>query len=290
MRWLHHPHFFAFLFTVAMMADAAARPDRVPPPAPAPGPGAAERGRFLGPHPIVARLGGGYCYIEAPHIHAYVPDRPVLYKQIGEDYLFTGDPVPFGYEGPRTVFYGHHPVPVHIDGPFAAPPVFCLLKGPHFHPYEAPQAPEYQVRDNVVFYMGPLAPEVVRVRPQIERGLDAEYRPFVAMRPQVTVAPPPQWPGEVWVVPAPAPVVQVQAPAPPRVHVVTPPAPGVHIVAPSPPSVHIAVPAPPRVHVTVPAPPAVIVAPPGPPAVIVAPGWGHPGKHKGWYKGKKHGH
>ena len=32
--------------------------------------------RFLGPHPIAAKYGGGYCYIEAPHLHLYGPDHP----------------------------------------------------------------------------------------------------------------------------------------------------------------------------------------------------------------------
>ena len=41
--------------------------------------------RFLGPHPIAAKFGGGYCYIEAPHMHVYGPDRPNLYQQVGDD-------------------------------------------------------------------------------------------------------------------------------------------------------------------------------------------------------------
>src|SRR5215210_6871063 len=92
-------------------------------------------GRFLGSHPIAARLGGGYCYIDVPHTHSYGPDRPALYQQVGNDYLFTGDPVPFGYEGERTVFYGYHPVPIRASLPFAPPTVYCSIRGPHYHDY-----------------------------------------------------------------------------------------------------------------------------------------------------------
>lgn len=245
-----------------------------------PGP---ERARFLGPHPVAARLGGGYCYLDTPHVHAYGPDRPALYQRVGEDYVFTGDPVPFGYEGPRTTYYGHHPVVVAADLGYAPPrPLYCAIRGPHYHPYQPPEAPGYVVRDNVVFYVGPMDPEFMRVRPQMERVVEAEYRPFVAVRPQVSVtAAPPGWAGELWVVPPPAPAVTVSAPAP-RVHVVAPAAPSVHVVAPAAPSVHLYAPAPPSVVITPPSPPGIIVAPPVPGAVIIH--GGHPGKHKGWYK------
>src|SRR5262250_3182361 len=93
--------------------------------------------RFLGPHPIPARQGGGYCYIEAPHLHVYGPDRPNLYQQVDDEYVFTGDPTPFGYDGERHPFYGHHPVVVDGSGE----PVYCLIDGPHFHAYAAPSAP-----------------------------------------------------------------------------------------------------------------------------------------------------
>jgi hypothetical protein len=270
------------LLSLLLCASAQAKRDKeVRPPPPA------EQGRYLGPHPVVARLGGGYCYIEVPHLHAYVPDRPALYQRIGSDYLFTGDPVPFGYDGPRTTYYGAHPVRVQVELPFAPPPTYCAIRGPHFHDYAPPELPDYRVKDGVVFYVGPLAPEFVRVRPQVERTIEAEYRPYVSLRPQVVVTPPPEWHGEVWVAP-PAPGVVVAAPAPPRVQVVAPQPPRVHIVAPQPPSVVITPPAPPSVHIVAPSPPGVIVAPAAPGVVVVP---GHPGKHKGWHKIKiKHHH
>src|SRR5207247_1901836 len=105
--------------------------------------------RFFGPHPVAARMGGGYCYIDLPHLHAYPPDRPALYQQVGDQYVFTGDPTPFGYDGDRHTFYGHHPVAV-IEGE----PVYCYLNGPHFHPYLA-DGPDYKIKGDVAFYVGP---------------------------------------------------------------------------------------------------------------------------------------
>ncbi|MFO0575418.1 MAG: hypothetical protein U1A78_15605 [Polyangia bacterium] len=245
----------------------AAPPASAVPPGGLP-PGQAKKvARFLGHHPV-AGAPGRFCYIETPHTHDYVPDHPALYQEADGGNVFTGDPVPFGYQGDKTVFYGHHPVPVEAaPGPA---PVFCFLKGPHYHDYPAPELPGYKVKDSVVFYVGPLPPEVAVIKPQQERLLEAEYRPFVAQRPQVVVAPPPEWQGTVWV-------------APPPTVVVAPAAPVVPVVAPASPTVVVAPAHPPAV-IVAPPQPAVIIAPMGPPGIVVMPGYGHPGKHKGWYK------
>ena len=207
--------------------------------------------RFLGPHPIAAKYGGGYCYIEAPHMHVYGPDRPSLYQQVGDDYVFTGDPTPFGYEGERHPFYGHHPVAIEGTGD----PVYCLLDGPHFHAYAAPATPDYRVKNGVAFYVTPIPPAFVK--PAHVRVVNAEYRPYASFRPTVEVTPPPEWHGEVYVA---GPSVEVHAPG-----VFMPPSP------PSPPGVAIEVhapgvfvPPPPHVAVEVRAPGAVVVGAPGP--------------------------
>jgi hypothetical protein len=129
------------------------------------------------------------------------------------------------------------------------------MKGPHNHEYPQPEGPGFKVKDNVIFYVGPIPPPVAAIRPQREQALEVEYRPYVAQRPQVVVTPPPEWAGVVWVAPPPTVVV---APAPSVV--VAPVAPV--IVAPHP---------------------AVIVAPP----VLFM--HGHKGKGKGWGKGWKGG-
>lgn len=242
---------------------------------------------YIGGHPIDAKHGGGYCLIDAPHLHAYPPDHAALYQRVGDDYVFTADPTPFGYEGERHPFYGNHPVVT-----VGTEPVFCYIDGPHFHPFEAPDAPDYKVEKGVAFYVGAYPPSYTRLQPTRRKQINAEYRPYVAMRPTIEVRPPSQWQGEVWVAP---PVVAVSAPG----VVVT--APGV-IFAP-----------PPRVVVTAPSfavsAPGVIVSAPG---VVVGGGvyvegrgrhdkgkWhdddddddhrGHHdnGKHRGW---NKHGH
>ena len=252
-----------FLLASALLgASVSDAKQAAPPPGPsAPPPG---KGRFTGSHPLAARPGAGYCYIDVPHVHDYLPDRPTLYQQSSDGYVFTGDPVPFGYEGQKSVFYGHHPVPIEVEPAAPQPtPTFCFMKGPHYHEYQQPEGPGFKVKDSVIFYVGPIPPPVAAVRPQLEKAMEVEYRPYVAQRPQVVVTPPPEWAGVVWVAP-PAPAVVVAAPAP--TVVVAPPQPAVIVAPPQP---------------------AVIVAPPHPVFYMggrgKGKGWGHGGR--GWGKG-----
>jgi len=266
--------------------------------------------RYAGPHPIAARHGGGYCYIEAPHMHVYGPDHPALYQQVGDQYVFIGDPTPFGYDGERHTFYGHHPVIVDD----VEEPVYCVIDGPHFHAYAAPPGPDFKMKSDVAFYIGAPLP----VKPARVRVVNAEVRPFVSFRPVVTVEPPPEFHAEIYV-PGP-PGIEVVAPAPPSV-VVAPPhprvsvevtAPGVYVAPPAPPSVTVVAPPPPHVWVGAPPPAHVYVGAPAPGVVVGGRpyrrehddddqgerrGWGREhehddgehehhdnGKHKGWYK------
>jgi hypothetical protein len=253
------------LFALVVVAALAARAE-------------AKHVRFLGPHPIAAKYGGGYCYIEAPHMHVYAPERPSLYQQVGDDWVFTGDPTPFGYEGERHPFYGHHPVAVEGVGE----PVYCTIDGPHFHAYAAPATADYKIKNGVAFYVTPIPPEFVK--PAHVRMVNAEYRPYAAFRPTIEVAPPPEWHGEVYVA---GPSVEVRTPG-----VFVPPPPRVEVEVRAP---GVFVPPPPRVEVEVRAP-GVMIAPPG--TVVV----GGPrmrlehhhyegvverrdrGRHEGWHK------
>jgi hypothetical protein len=279
--------------------------------------------RFAGPHPIAAKFGGGYCYIESPHMHIYAPDHQQLYQQVGDEYVFTGDPTPFGYDGDKHPYYGPHPI-ASVDGRM----VYCYIDGPHFHPMAAPDD-GYKTKNGVAFYVGPFTPEYTQMRPHRAKLVNEVYRPYVAYRPTVEVEPPPEWHGEVYVAPpaveVSAPGVVINAPGPPGVvveapapHVViAPPAPHVIVAPPAPhvliapPAPHVYVGAPPAPHVYVGAPPAphVYVGAPPPPGVVVVKTrrveerheehWerrgrddedgdhqGHHdnGKHKGWYK------
>jgi hypothetical protein len=262
--------------------------------------------RFLGPHPIAARHGRGYCYIEAPHFHDYAPDHQALYQQVDGSFVFTGDPTPFGYDGERYRYQGHHPVVV--DG--AVEPVYCVIDGPHVHEYAPPPGPEFVVQNGVAVYTPPIPP--VYVTPHRVRVVNAEYRPLLmASGPSVVAS----GPGIV----VGAPSVEVSAPS------VQVSAPGIVVGAPPPVIV-----APPSVVVEPPHPvfvaprpvvvgaPGVVVGAPGvvvgaPGVVVGAPGpvyvggpryeheghwgrhgddddqggghWHHDnGKHKGWYK------
>jgi hypothetical protein len=258
-------------------------------------PAFAKHVRFFGPHPIAAQYGGGYCYIEAPHVHIYAPDHQALYHPVDGGYQFVGDPSPFGYDGPKYSFYGPHPVP-------GAPDVYCYLEGPHSHPYEVPVGPDYRVTDGVAFYIGAPSPVFLRDRPHRERQWAAEYRPMPAWRPTVQVTPPPEWHGTVYVEPPPAAVV-VGAPVAPAIVVGAPIAPTV-VVAPPRPAVIVAAPRPPSIVVGVPAPPTVVIGAPAPAVIVGAPRpvdvrergddddqghWHHDnGWHKGWYKHGRH--
>jgi hypothetical protein len=219
---------------------------------------------FLGGHPIAARFGGGYCYIETPHIHSWGPDRTALYGDVGGQLVFTGDPTPFGYDGEKYTYYGHHPI-VSVGGE----PVYCYIDGPHYHGFPPPDTNDYRTKSGVAFYVGPFSPGYVKMKPHREKIVNAEYRPYVEFRPTVQVEPPPEWHGEV-VLPGP-PSVTVGAPG----VVVAPPHPRVEVYAPGPPSVTVTAPGvvvapPPEVVFGAPAP-TVVVAPPVPHVVVAAP-------------------
>src|SRR5262245_24567539 len=78
-------------------------------------PAQAKQVQYVGTHPIVADAGGGYCYIEAPHVHVWAPARAELtYRQHDGAYFFVGDPVAHGFDGPKHAYYGHHPVAVDV--------------------------------------------------------------------------------------------------------------------------------------------------------------------------------
>ncbi len=237
---------------------------------------------FAGPHPIAAKYGGGYCYIEEPHLHIYPPDHAALYQQVGDDYVFSGDPTPFGYDGEKHPYYGHHPLTT-VNGQ----EIICYIDGPHFHPQAPPSGDGYKMKNGVAFYVGPFSPAYATLNPRRAKAINAEYRPYQQFRPTVEVQPPPEWHGEVYVN---GPSVNVAAP-------------GVVVNAPGPPGVVVNAPGPPGVVVNAPGPPGIVVN-----AAVGAPGfverrhehdehWEHSkhehdehwehhdnGKHKGWFK------
>ncbi|HEU0033223.1 MAG TPA: hypothetical protein VFQ53_21470 [Kofleriaceae bacterium] len=184
-------------------------------------------------HPIAKSQGGGMCYIEGPHVHVYAADK-VQYRDHDGSAYFVGDPVAYGYEGPRYQYKGHHPI--HVEAVVGGSPdvEYCYLDGPHYHYFVPPEGPEFKVVGDTYFYVTAEPPAAyVEARPAYI-GINAMYRPLVYARPVVTVEAPVGWIGAGVVVGGPGVVV-----APPAAVVTTP---GVRVgaeVAIPVPSVHV---------------------------------------------------
>jgi hypothetical protein len=150
--------------------------------------------RFAGIHPVPKGEGGGICYLEAPHVHIYQPNK-VEYRVVAENNVFVGDPVAYGWDGPKHAYKGHHPVEVNVVAGVGAPTThYCYLNGPHFHSFEPAPGPEFKVVGDAYFYVGEPAPLYLEARPTYI-GINATYEPIVYTRPVVEVEPPALWIG-----------------------------------------------------------------------------------------------
>lgn len=141
--------------------------------------------RYEGPHPIPAEAGGGYCQIDFPHVHVFEPQKPdVLYRNHEGGYAFVGDPVPYGYEGPKHAYYGPHPMQDERGDT-----EYCYIEGPHYHSLPPPVAvaPDFHLKGGVYFYSGHFPQTYYDARPRYAR-INTVYRPMVYARP-VVVAP-----------------------------------------------------------------------------------------------------
>jgi hypothetical protein len=202
--------------------------------------GKSKQVRYVGIHPVPRSEGGGICYIESPHVHIYAGNKLEYRDHRGANY-FVGDPVAYGYDGPKHVYKGHHPI--HVDmvvGDDESDVEFCYLDGPHYHSFAAPEGPEFQVVGDAYFYVGEPGPVYVEARPAMIK-VNAIYEPIVYTRPVVEVEPPTAWVGLRFgapVVVAPAAVV-VDAPdvrvRGPRVRAGV----DVRVLVPPPPSVRV---------------------------------------------------
>jgi hypothetical protein len=112
-----------------------------------------------------------------------------MYREIGGQFYFVGDPTPFKYEGPRYSYYGAHPVvdaEVHLGHP-----VYCYMKGAHSHWYQpAPQA-QFQFTGGAYWYVGSFPQAYYDERPRFA-VINEVYAPMPYPRPVVDihVAPP----------------------------------------------------------------------------------------------------
>ncbi|RMG20571.1 MAG: hypothetical protein D6729_02525 [Deltaproteobacteria bacterium] len=76
---------------------------------------------YVGGHVIPSAYGGGWCFVEGPHVHSYPPDVPSYYISIDGYFSYRG-PVSFYY-------YGGHPIPAEYGGGW------CYRRGRHVHRY-----------------------------------------------------------------------------------------------------------------------------------------------------------
>lgn len=167
----------------------------------------ADQVHYVGMHPIHT---GGFCHIEAAHVHVYAPKpkAKVMYRQVAGAHYFVGDPVAFNYEGPRYSYYGHHPVDVElsIGNDPGDHTEYCYLNGPHYHHYWPTAHADFELKGDAYWYVGDLPQVYVRGKKRYSR-INVLYKPIAYSRPVITVEPPSGYVGVV----VPAPHVDVHA-------------------------------------------------------------------------------
>jgi hypothetical protein len=192
--------------------------------------------RYVGIHPVPKAEGGGFCNIEGPHVHVFGANKLEYRDHRGANH-FVGDPVAYGYDGPRHAYRGHHPIHVHaVVGDTDHDVEFCYLNGPHYHYFTPPEGPEFKVSGDAYFYIGAPPPVYIEARPAMVE-INAVYTPIVYARPVIEVEPPVGWIGlhATYGVGMGVAVVTPGVVVAPRAHVVTP---GVVVDA------HVHIPAP----------------------------------------------
>jgi hypothetical protein len=162
------------------------------------GKGKGKQVRFVGEHPIPNKHGGGVCHIEVPHVHAYLPtDAKVQYRLVDDHYYFVGDPVAYGWDGPRHAYKGHHPIPIgtvvydHRDHDDVE---YCYLDGAHYHTYAPPAELSFELKGDAYWYVGDFPKAYASARVEYD-PIDVVYEPIVYTRPVVVVEPPSAWVG-----------------------------------------------------------------------------------------------
>jgi hypothetical protein len=150
--------------------------------------------RYVGIHPVPSAVGDGMCYIEGPHVHVYAADK-LQYRDHDGANFFVGDPVAYGYEGPRYAYKGHHPIRVDlVIGDDDDEVEYCYLDGPHYHAFAPPRGPDFKLAGGAYFYVGQPPKAYVQARPAMVK-INAVYKPLVYERPVVVVAAPAGWIG-----------------------------------------------------------------------------------------------
>jgi hypothetical protein len=73
-----------------------------PPPAYVPPPAAPLRISYFGQHFVPEEYGGGWCYVDGPHVHDYMPDRDDWYVYDAGHWYYRG-PFEFAFIGSLLV-------------------------------------------------------------------------------------------------------------------------------------------------------------------------------------------
>ena len=139
---------------------------------------------YLSQHPVPHKFGGGFCYIDVPHVHNYPPGDARMYRENDGQLYFVGDPAPFGYDGPRFSYYGAHPV-VDAEVRFGHP-IYCYIKGPHYHWYQPPAHTHFELSGGAYWYVGNFPPSYYAERPRYA-VINEAYAPMPYARPVVDV-------------------------------------------------------------------------------------------------------
>ena len=109
--------------------------------------------RYAGIHPVAKAEGGGICHIEFPHVHIYGANK-LEYRVVADNNVFVGDPVAYGWDGPKYAYKGAHPIQVNVLAGTPEPYVhYCYLTGPHYHYFEPPDDQDYKVVGDAYFYV-----------------------------------------------------------------------------------------------------------------------------------------
>ncbi len=142
----------------------------------------ADRGHYLGAHPIADDHAGTFCYIDASHTHTYTPsseqaDSAYVSQELGgiTQLEFVGDPMSRGYEGPLIAYGEAHPV--QLKGGEDSTNTICELEGAHFHLHEPSDASQFELRKGTYYFESyKFAMEEKRERRMLEAATIREQR------------------------------------------------------------------------------------------------------------------
>jgi hypothetical protein len=161
---------------------------------------------YQGLHPLSPHQ-GAFCYIDVAHVHRVPPPDMRVYavrKDKERSYVFVGDPVALGYDGPKVGYFGPHLL--SVPGLPPGERMFCYISGAHYHAVAPGDPAAFVLKDGVYWYKGD-APPIDRARAWVN-----EVHPIQGYAPPkvaLAAAPPGYHPFTVTDQPTPAPVVPV---------------------------------------------------------------------------------